>query len=272
MNGTESSASTWVADVGIVCGGVLPYVPQYVYMVRSGDTSGFSSWVCLILLIANTTRVCFYVRQKFALALLLQSVVMMLAQTIMLELVVRKSRRPTAAAAPIRLYHWDRHSFWKWSYFRDYVAALGVLFAGAWLLYVSLFPSSPSYTQLVGVIALGTEACLGLPQVLKNHRRGSTDGVSIAMVLGWAFGDVFKTVYSVAVASPPQFVLCGATQTLVDACLLLQIAYFKRQAKLRHTDAKVMYAVIKDADGDATKADAPASTGRRSSASVVVPL
>ncbi|KDO34777.1 hypothetical protein SPRG_00838 [Saprolegnia parasitica CBS 223.65] len=76
-----------VADAGIVVGGVLPYVPH--------DTSGFSSWICLILLAANMTRVCFYIRSPFGETLLAQSLVMIAAQLVMLELVVRKGRRPT---------------------------------------------------------------------------------------------------------------------------------------------------------------------------------
>ncbi|EQC41492.1 hypothetical protein SDRG_01459 [Saprolegnia diclina VS20] len=264
----NTTAMETVADIGIVGGGVLPYVPQYIYMARYSDTSGFSSMVCLILLAANMTRVCFYVRSPFEATLLVQSVVMMAAQLLMLELVVRKGRRPTTDP-PLRLVHWSRHAFWKWSYFSDYLGALSLLTCLAYVLFVSLFPSSDEYTQLVGIVALGTEACLGLPQVHKNHKRRSTDGVSYTMVVGWAFGDVFKTMYALHTSSPLQFVLCGATQTLVDGVLVLQILCFARHARFRLND--VAYAPIKGLAKEETlqdKGTESSSTGRRQSTTI----
>ncbi len=48
------------AQVGIVVGGVVPYVPQYFSLRRTGSTKGFSTYVCLALLVANTLRILFW--------------------------------------------------------------------------------------------------------------------------------------------------------------------------------------------------------------------
>ncbi len=48
------------AQVGIVVGGVVPYVPQYLSLRRTGSTKGFSTYVCLALLVANTLRILFW--------------------------------------------------------------------------------------------------------------------------------------------------------------------------------------------------------------------
>ncbi len=48
------------AQVGIVVGGVVPYVPQYFALRRTGSTKGFSTYVCLALLVANTLRILFW--------------------------------------------------------------------------------------------------------------------------------------------------------------------------------------------------------------------
>ena len=44
----------------MVFGGMIPYVPQYRKIKKTGDAEGFSSYVCLILLIANILRIFFW--------------------------------------------------------------------------------------------------------------------------------------------------------------------------------------------------------------------
>mmetsp|Transcript_28714 Transcript_28714/g.61223 ORF Transcript_28714/g.61223 Transcript_28714/m.61223 type:complete len:505 (-) Transcript_28714:107-1621(-) len=39
------------------------------------------------------------------------------------------------------------------------------------------------------------ESCLALPQAIRNHRKGTTEGLSVVMVGGWVAGDFFKLCY-----------------------------------------------------------------------------
>lgn len=50
----------WIAVVVMVVGGVVPYIPQYREIKRKEDTKGFSLYVCLALLVANTLRIIFW--------------------------------------------------------------------------------------------------------------------------------------------------------------------------------------------------------------------
>lgn len=50
---------TWVAAGAMVFGGVVPYVPQYRHIRRSQNAEGFSTYVCLVLLVANILRILF---------------------------------------------------------------------------------------------------------------------------------------------------------------------------------------------------------------------
>lgn len=56
---------------------------------RSRNATGFSTLVCLSLLVANILRILFWFGHPFEFPLLLQSVIMIVCMVIMLELCVR---------------------------------------------------------------------------------------------------------------------------------------------------------------------------------------
>ena len=51
---------SWTASGAMVFGGVVPYIPQYYDIYASKNTDGFSTYVCLALLIANILRILFW--------------------------------------------------------------------------------------------------------------------------------------------------------------------------------------------------------------------
>ena len=55
-----SSAVKWISAGAMVIGGVIPYVPQYRSIKRTENAEGFSTYVCLVLLVANQLRIFFW--------------------------------------------------------------------------------------------------------------------------------------------------------------------------------------------------------------------
>ena len=51
---------TWVSVGAMVFGGIVPYIPQYRKIRRLRDAEGFSTFVCLVLLVANILRILFW--------------------------------------------------------------------------------------------------------------------------------------------------------------------------------------------------------------------
>lgn len=49
-----------ISDGVMIFGGVVPYIPQYIEIKQKDDAEGFSLYVCLALLIANTLRIFFW--------------------------------------------------------------------------------------------------------------------------------------------------------------------------------------------------------------------
>jgi len=83
---------------------------------------------------------------------------------------------------------------------------------------------------------------LGTPQFYRNFTNKSTYGMSLQMVLMWTCGDVFKTTYFYLRKTPPQFVICGMLQVMVDVAILTQVwLYYENTAKRKKTQINMHF-------------------------------
>ncbi|EKG05329.1 hypothetical protein TCSYLVIO_003598 [Trypanosoma cruzi] len=102
--------------------------------------------------------------------------------------------------------------------------------------------------EVVGYIALGIEALLVLPQILRNHRRQSTEGLTIVLVLTWFLGDIIKVIYFLVDHQPFPFILCGIFQLSLDLVVIGQLMYFRMRR--RSSAIRVMPATREDHTAD----------------------
>jgi solute carrier family 66, member 2 len=59
----------FIASGFMIFGGVVPYIPQYRMINKTRNAQGFSTLVCLSLLVANILRVLFWFGHPFELPL-----------------------------------------------------------------------------------------------------------------------------------------------------------------------------------------------------------
>ncbi|XP_025221388.1 PQ-loop repeat-containing protein 1 isoform X2 [Theropithecus gelada] len=228
---------SWGAAAAMVFGGVVPYVPQYRDIRRTQNADGFSTYVCLVLLVANILRILFWFGRRFESPLLWQSAIMILTMLLMLKLCTEVRVANELNARRRSFADFDPHHFWQWSSFSDYVQCV-LAFTGVagYITYLSI--DSTLFVETLGFLAVLTEAMLGVPQLYRNHRHQSTEGMSIKMVLMWTSGDAFKTAYFLLKGAPLQFSVCGLLQVLVDLAILGQAYAFAR-----HPQKPVLHAV-----------------------------
>ncbi|MCP9257857.1 PQ-loop repeat-containing protein 1 [Dirofilaria immitis] len=221
---------TVLTKIFIIFGGSLAYVFQYKEIYEREDASGFSLFVCLTLLIANILRIMFWFGKRFELALLAQSIVMLLSMILMLEISVRINRKHVYKAQRASAWTGQLIShFWRWNDLSSYfVLIIAFVIFSAILTY--LLSGHVIYVELLGLIALLSEACLGFPQLKQNCSRRSTSGMSIEMVLIWLVGDCGKTAYFIYERSPAQFWLCGIIQIAIDLLIMLQVYCFDKRS------------------------------------------
>ncbi|XP_053820599.1 solute carrier family 66 member 2 isoform X3 [Vidua chalybeata] len=188
---------SWGAAGAMVFGGVVPYIPQYRDIRRTQNAEGFSTYVCLVLLVANILRILFWFGRRFESPLLWQSIIMIITMLLMLKLCteIRVSnelnvkRRSFAAAdskdeeikaPPKRSYlDFDLNYFWHWSKFTDYMQCI-LTFTGVTGYITYLWLDSSLFVETLGFLAVFTEAMLGVPQLYRNYQNRSTEGMRLA--------------------------------------------------------------------------------------------
>ncbi|XP_053601530.1 solute carrier family 66 member 2 isoform X2 [Plodia interpunctella] len=243
----------WGAAGAMIVGGVAPYIPQYRQIKRTQDAEGFSLYVCLALLIANTLRILFWFGKRYELPLLIQSIVMNVTMFVMIHLCVNVQKKNQIIRAreriftahpddtahwldqrsglsgtekPHRFYDMDRRYFWAWTDFQSYLDCMLVFSVfGAAVTYLMI--EFAPFVELIGFMAVFTEAMLGAPQIAKNLQNKSTEGMSLSMVIMWTCGDIFKTVYFILREAPTQFWVCGALQVTLDVVILFQVWLYR---------------------------------------------
>lgn len=232
-NGIESddgwsliSIVSLISQLVMVFGGVVPYIPQYNEVRKSQNAEGFSLFVCLALLVANILRILFWFGRPFELPLVIQSILMNITMLLMINLCVGVKNRSDIIKKKDKVFtDFDLSYFWNWTDFVSYAEAILVfIIMGAFTMF--LFCGSPLFVETVGFLAVFVEACLGVPQFLKNYKNGSTRGMNLTMVCMWTVGDCFKTSYFLLREAPFQFVLCGALQIMVDISILSQVWFY----------------------------------------------
>ncbi|XP_037120381.1 solute carrier family 66 member 2 isoform X2 [Syngnathus acus] len=216
---------SWVAAGAMMFGGVVPYIPQYRDIRRTQNAEGFSTYVCLVLLVANILRILFRFGHYFETLLLWQSIIMIATMLAMLNLCTNVRVNAELNTKRRSFLDFDWNYFWSWSRFLDYVQCVAAFtLTAAYVTYVLL--DSAVYVETLGFLAVFCEAMLGTPQLYCNYQNKSTEGMSVKMVLMWTSGDTFKTGYFLVTQAPVQFWTCGMLQVLVDFAILFQVFYY----------------------------------------------
>lgn len=154
--------------------------------------------------------------------LLLQSIAMIIAMLILLEVVVRykhdsnfavlyselrssfssNSMEDDLLAEENGLDIGQRHSFkrscrmpfWSWDHYLDYINCLFIFTTIMSIFYIAL-RKYPVFIEILGGLSLGIESTLPLPQCISNFNNRSTSGFSILVLGSWViiiFNDICR--------------------------------------------------------------------------------
>ncbi|GAA6007799.1 hypothetical protein JCM10207_004878 [Rhodosporidiobolus poonsookiae] len=202
----------------------LAYTDQYISICRKHTSAGFSTDICGLLIIANITRVVYWLGDHFQVYLLIQSILMIAAQFGLLLVCItyrpasfyeHKQRRPG--------------DFWQWDSFGAYLEFSALLILVHCVFFL-IFYRFDVYVQILGFIALGLEATLPVPQLISNFQHRSTAGFRLSVLGAWFLGDAYKAAYYFLSEDVPlAFKACAIFQLSVDCLLCIQTFLFRRK-------------------------------------------
>jgi len=216
----------WLGSLLMIFGPVVGYIPQYIKIQRTGSSEGFSTFVSLILFVSNILRLFFWIGKRYEVTLVWQSVIMILAQILLLDVCVWTENLNNLGRKRRRLREFFIQDFWNWGDLADYMTFLGIFSIGIAGL-CHLFLRQSWFIEVLGFTSLGCEACLTVPQVWRNFINKSTTGLSTVLVFCWFGGDAIKSIYFVSTDAPVQFLFCGVSQILLDLIIYAQIFLYK---------------------------------------------
>jgi len=220
-------------DIGMVFGPIIGYVDQYFTVKKTNSSKGFSLAVSGILLFSNIIRIFYWVIERFETALLFQAIVMSIMQILLLNICLSVSiSNEFPIDNPYRHFslmfvfdkkYWTK--FWSWTSFNAYMVVISWLCIVVFVLNI-IFGHTSAYSSILGSLALGIEATLGIPQLLKIREQRSSKGFSKTLLLTWVLGDSFKTAYYLGNHSPLPFIYCGCFQLFIDFLIILLCVHY----------------------------------------------
>ncbi|KAH6638732.1 PQ loop repeat protein [Boeremia exigua] len=223
---------THIAPLFIATSPVTSYADQIYSIHKTRSSAGFSLDIPLIMLVASILKIFYWFGAHFSTSLLVQALLTIAVQVLLLHVALTHRPNPALAHTPFALARAPAprrrpYDFWQWRAPRPYWAFVTYLAAALLALHLVLSPTRwfLPYTDLLGAIALATEATLPLPQLLANWQRRGCKGFRPSVIANWVLGDSFKMWFffaSEAGAVPWAFKACGVFQAACDAGLAVQ--------------------------------------------------
>ncbi|KAI9272461.1 PQ loop repeat-domain-containing protein [Sporodiniella umbellata] len=207
-------AST-LLSIAMVVAPVIGYIDQYILIKKNKSSAGFNLVTCGILLSAK------YKRDHPVLYTELRA-------SFSSSDIDRDLEAEANGAEPT--------SFWHWESYLNYIIALLIFTTVVALLYLLLSPYA-LFIEMLGILSLGIESTLPLPQCISNFRNRSTQGFSLLVLGSWFLGDGFKLFYFVFTQSPPQFIACGSVQLFIDTLIVIECFLFSPSIKQKFSDS-----------------------------------
>ena len=105
-------AASSTAHSVLILGQIVPYVPQFHHMMKTKDSSGFSTAVPMVIISASLLRLLFWsgllrLGKPFSLVLVVQSLVMITTQLLLIHVCVRYMRPQCRGSVWEECCAWD---------------------------------------------------------------------------------------------------------------------------------------------------------------------
>ena len=244
---TFSSLIKLTVDLMMIFIPSIGYIFQAIKFKQTKSSKGFSKTLCLLLLLANILRIYFWIGKPFEKSLLFQSIVVIISQIYLIHYYLKYQEKPRdinkIPAEKSILNHmisWKDiflpSKFWNWDYEIDYYKFVFLFFSIMSIICAIIGRNLIKFYDVIGTISVGIETFIEIPQIKENCVTKNVKNLSMAMVLMWFIGDLFKTVYNLINKSPIQMIVGGLIQNCEDIILSTQVICYSEDGII----AKIM--------------------------------
>ena len=237
-------------DIVMTLGPAINYFFQAMKFNKTKSSIGYSNYVCLVTMLAHTTKIFFWFGKKYVVTLLVQSILVILIQLYILHLSVKykkRSRNNSFASfitnkkntflGKIKNFFRELCDFskifkpnliWKWDKTIEFYKFYFFIIAFLTILLFIFGIHNKIFANIIGYINLVLELLSSLPQIIELCRTKNQRNISKLMVILWLTGNLIKIYYNYYNHSPIQLILGASVQAFFNIILIGQIIYYYR--------------------------------------------
>ena len=251
-------------DIVMTFGPAVNYIFQAMKFCKTKSSIGFSNYLCLVTMMAHTTKIFFWFGKRYVSTLLVQSILVILIQLYIIYLSVKYkkktekessilliSRKKKTLCKKMKICFCELFDFsktfkfkliWKWDKAIEFYKFYLSIVASLTILLFIFGIKNKIYANAIGYINIAMELLCSLPQIIELYRTKNQRNISKTMVLLWLIGNLVKIYYNYYKNSPLQLLLGAAIQVFFNVILIGQIIYYYRineKEKLLYEDVNI---------------------------------
>ena len=235
-------------DIFMALGPSINYIFQAIKFNRTKSSHGFSCYLCLVTMMAHTTKIYYWFGERYKYTLLIQSILVNLILLYILYQCVKYRQKKERASSDSLLTNKDNNTkaktkeclcdfflcrktfnpklFWRWDniieYYKFYIFILALLTG---LLFVFGIENK-LYADVLGYSNIILETICSLPQIIEMYRTKNQRNISKMMVLLWFCGNLIKIYYNYYNNCPMILIIGGYIQVYFNIILIGQLIYY----------------------------------------------
>ena len=235
-------------DIFMAFGPSINYIFQAIKFNKTKSSHGFSCYLCLVTMMAHTTKIYYWFGERYKYTLLIQSILVNLILLFILYQCVKYRQKKEKASSNSLLTNKDNSPksktkeclcdfflcrktfnpklFWRWDniieYYKFYVFILALLTG----LLFGFGIENIIYADVLGYINLILETICSLPQIIEMCRTKNQRNISKTMVLLWFCGNLIKIYYNYYNNCPVILIIGGYIQVYFNIILIGQLIYY----------------------------------------------
>ena len=242
------------------------YIFQAVKFHKTKSSIGFSNFLCLVTMLAHTTKIFFWFGERYVYTLLVQSILVIIVLLYIIYLCVKYKDKPKnnssetlspeakdnetnkiSCKESTKIFFCDLFSckktfnpqlIWRWDksieYYKFYFLILAILTG----LLFAFGIENKLYAEVLGYMNLFFEMLCSLPQIVELCLTKNQRNISKLMVFFWFCGNIVKIYYNYYNEAPLQLILGGYIQVFFNIILIAQLIYYYRKNKQETENTK----------------------------------